>query len=48
MNKKVRAAIYVGVILWIVAFFQIVTTKYMVNEEGITQEFAINQITINS
>ncbi|MBP3702198.1 MAG: YwmB family TATA-box binding protein [Lachnospiraceae bacterium] len=47
MNKKVRAAIYVGVILWIVAFFQIVTTKYMVNEAGITQAFARNQMTIN-
>lgn len=47
MNKKVRATIYVGVILWIVAFFQIITTKYMVNEAGITQAFARNQMTIS-
>lgn len=47
MNKKIRATIYVGVILWIVAFFQIITTKYMVNETGITQAFARNQMTIS-
>ena len=46
MNNKVKATIYAGIILWVVAFFQIITTNYMVNQDGMTQAFARNQLMI--
>ena len=46
MNGKIRAAIYGAITLWIVAFFQIISARYMVTDTGITQAFVRNQLVI--
>ena len=45
-RKKVMAAVYIGFVLWIVAFLQITMTKVLCSENQITQAFSRNQLSL--
>jgi hypothetical protein len=45
-KKKFMAAVYIGLVLWMVAFLQITMTKVFCSENQITQAFARNQLSI--
>lgn len=44
LNKKLKAAIYIGSILWIVAFVQIGMNALLYSDSNISQAFARNQL----
>lgn len=47
-NKKLKAAIYIGTLLWVVAFVQMGITRILYTEDNFSQAFARNQLEVVS
>lgn len=47
-SKKLKATIYIGILLWVVAFVQIGMTQLLYSETNISQAFTRNQLEVVS